>query len=867
MKIPVSGRPAAPSGAWDAVRAAVQQEDAAATAALVARLTDEERREVARELPGHLARLRDPGRGRSIWSADANLGWTEAMRIAGAGTIAGAAAVAAWLCRRDFRRFWQEPDDVPYILQVVAGRPAEWQADLAVRLALRLRGTDDDSSRSVRLAVELLRRTGTEPPAHDPLTLAWIAAWPADPGDAPLLDTMLPRVFSAEGVGRLLRGDEERPARLAALAASGRISRALLLDGCVSRFLRGGTAADLRFFVRLHEALAPSAGEVAERRRDYAALLPAAPANVAELALKRLRALGGPEPEEAREAVEGLLFRAEGKLVRAGLIWLERLVRDHPGDLDGYAPALATALMCETGEARDRAARLALKHAARFTPDGAAAIRDAVALLPPGEGVALAEAFGGDPVPAAPESRFASDPLPPVPEPAPMPAPVATPAELLRLRPSDADWLSTERWLDGFVRLAAGVRQALTEALVTAAGLLRVRDYWRRPWWHPELWATAMAKELGDPGIERRTAESVLDGDRPATVEERIPEAGHTKLSLRMPLRRYAEVYQALIDGALPPYLLATPTHLSGRLDAGELVERLEGYERDGGEPLPVDLEQALLRLSRTAPAEVAARAARLTSEAGRAVARLLSGERAEPRVELRWEEGPNGPRVRPVVSWDGTGITVLEGEMPPTRPRETLGPLLPVLAAHRDVAASLTVDTLRSCAPYSTPEADALTALVTAQGPAGPGMGLLAAETLCLGREEAVPRLLELAASGGLGEETGRQLAALLRDDETRWEYRSYSPAGVLRALEELARRGAHREVWEVMAGLLTVYLPGPGGRATSTHTRMMRLAADVAGWAGARGALEPVAELAGRGRVTGLVREARRLHAVLTA
>ncbi|GAA3153594.1 DUF6493 family protein [Nonomuraea roseoviolacea] len=867
----VSEPPAAPGGAWDAVRAAVLKEDAAATAAVVNRLTHEERRQVARALPGLLAELRSVGHGRavarSIWSADECMGWAEAMRIAGAGTIAGAAAVAAWLNRRDFRRFWQEPDDVPYILQVVAGRPEEWRADLAVRLALRLRGTDDDSPRSVRLALELLRRTGTEPPAHDPFTLAWIAAWPADPGDAPLLDAMLPRVFAAEGAGRLLRGDEERPVRLAALAASGRVSRALLLNGCVSRFLRGGAAADLRFFVRLHEALAPSAAEVAGRRRDYAALLPAAPANVADLALKRLRALGGLEPEEAREAVEGLLFRAEGKLVRAGLIWLDRLLRDHPGDLDGYAPALATALMCETGEARERAARLVLKHAARFTPDGAAPILDAVALMPPGEGAALAEAFGGDPVPAAPENRFTPPPLPPVPRPAPMPAPVAMPAELLRLWPFRGDWLPAERWLDGFVRLAASDRPALTEALAAVAGRFRTREYWRRPWRDPEPWILAMAKELCDPGVERRTANAVLAGDRPATVGERIPEAEHTTLSIRMPLRRYAEVYQALTDGALPPYLLATPTHVSGRLDAAALVERLEGYERDGVEPLPVDLEQALLRLSRTASGEVAARAARLTGAAGRAVARLLSGERAEPRVGLRWEESPHGPRIMPVLSWDGTGITVLEGELPAARSKEVLGRLLPVLAAHRDVAAALTVDTLRYRAPYSTPGLDVLAALATAEGPAGTGVAFVAAESLCFYPEEAVPHLLELAASGGLGEETGRQLAVVLRDDATQGKDRRYRPAEVLRALEELARRGAHREVWGVMAGLLAAYLPGPGERATSTHTRMTALAADVAWWANARGALEPVAELAGRGRVTGLVREARRLHAVLTA
>ncbi|MBB5779263.1 hypothetical protein [Nonomuraea jabiensis] len=68
-------------------------------------------------------------------------------------------------------------------------------------------------------------------------------------------------------------------------------------------------------------------------------------------------------------------------------------------------------------------------------------------------------------------------------------------------------------------------------------------------------------------------------------------------------------------------------------------------------------------------------------------------------------------------------------------------------------------------------------------------------------------------------------------------------------------------------MTGLLPVYLPGPGERATTAHTRMVGLAADVAEWADARGELAAVAEPAGRPRDSELVRQARRLHTRLTA
>jgi hypothetical protein len=51
----------------------------------------------------------------------------------------------------------------------------------------------------------------------------------------------------------------------------------------------------------------------------------------------------------------------------------------------------------------------------------------------------------------------------------------------------------------------------------------------------------------------------------------------------------------------------------------------------------------------------------------------------------------------------------------------------------------------------------------------------------------------------------------------------------------------------------------------ATSVHTRLMRCAAEVAERAAARGRLAVVAELAGRRRTSELVRQARRLRALL--
>ncbi|WP_084964520.1 DUF6493 family protein [Thermoactinospora rubra] len=844
------------TNAWDAVRTALDAEDAAAVAKLVTGLDDARRREVARELPGYLKHAQRTGEHHPYtWAANAR--WTAAMRVAGAGTIPGATATATWLARRDLEPAWEYPpiDDVPSVVEATRTRPAAWREDLAVRLALKLRSTRPEPDQRVRLTLALLRETGVTPPDHDPLTLAWIAATPAgDLHEDPLLNAMVPRLFSAEGVGRLLRNDADWPATLATLADGGRIEREALLSGCRTRFLVGGQAIDQRFFVRLHELLDPSDNETAPHLRDYLALLPSAPANVADLALKRVRRTKAVPPGLAGEAVEGLLFRAEGRLVRAGLAWLDRLLRDTANDLDAYAPALAAALVCESGEARSRAVKLAVKHADRFGPLGVDVIRDTVALLPPDHGAELAAVFGGEPVSEPRPVRFVPPPLRRAPEPAPMPLPMRDPEELARMQPSEYDWLSSERWLDGFVTLAATRRAELTTALKPLARRCGNIHYRTWPWWNPSDWAIAMARELAEPGSERAVLGRLAGA-------ERVPEMTHSNLGLLMPLTRYAEVYRALADDRLPPYLLSTPTRANGLLDAEALVERLEGYERAAVEALPLDLRQALLRLRRDVSDEVAARAGRLTSEAGRRVARWLTNRPADPEVVFTWTTYQGDPRIDSEFVCGPEYQEVLGDLLVSRFHDESCERLLAVLAGHRDLAAARAAWTLLSWWPLNKPKVKDLALLASADGPAGPGVGLILARFLLDGPDGgAVPPLLRLAATGRFdGRETGRQLAVLLRRH-------NQSPGEAVAALREAAERGAHQAVWQVMAGLLPDYLPKSGERATTVHTRLMAFAADVAEWADARGELAVVAELAGRARGSELVRLARRLHDQLT-
>ncbi|MGV9376150.1 hypothetical protein ACWDRB_10070 [Nonomuraea sp. NPDC003707] len=193
------------------------------------------------------------------------------------------------------------------------------------------------------------------------------------------------------------------------LLASGQVSRGELLDGCVSRFLRGGDAIDLRFFVRLYTLIDPSPQEAGARARDYLRLLPSAPGTVAELALAQVRRTGPHDPAEVAEAIGALTFRPEAKLARAGLSWLEAEVRQAPGRAAGLAPALTTAFAHASYEVQGRAAALAIRHAAAFGVS-AAEIAGAVPMLPEALGARVAAVLGGE---ATPEEAGVVTCLPP----------------------------------------------------------------------------------------------------------------------------------------------------------------------------------------------------------------------------------------------------------------------------------------------------------------------------------------------------------------------------------------------------------------------------------------------------------------------
>ncbi|MBB6548530.1 hypothetical protein [Nonomuraea rubra] len=151
------------------------------------------------------------------------------------------------------------------------------------------------------------------------------------------------------------------------------------------------------------------------------------------------------------------------------------------------------------------------------------------------------------------------------------------------------------------------------------------------------------------------------------------------------------------------------------------------------------------------------------------------------------------------------------------------------------------------------------VTPLCHEDGPVGEGtalvLGMLLAERNWHA-EHCRELLLCAAATGYLNAELcGRQLGPCMRTV-------GIGMSQVSSALEDVARRGAHREVWEIMRGLLPVFLPAADERAHSGHTRALEFAADASRWAGARGAIPEVGAIAARNGSSGLVRAARRLH-----
>lgn len=201
------------------------------------------------------------------------------------------------------------------MLDLLRDRPEQWRADAAGRMVAGLRTED---AHEWEIVAAFVRETGIAPPAGDRFVAGWLRTLdPATAGADPLFPHLAPRVFEIDGLGEVFTDRESGAVHR--LVEDGLLERADVVDRVVGRLLRDGPSGVVAL-VDLHERLGPGLAEVTPRIRDYVRLLPVAPAGVARMALvqvQRVEEAGLLAEELFAEAIEGLAFRPEKKLLRA----------------------------------------------------------------------------------------------------------------------------------------------------------------------------------------------------------------------------------------------------------------------------------------------------------------------------------------------------------------------------------------------------------------------------------------------------------------------------------------------------------------------------------------------------------------------
>ena len=795
-----------------------------------------------------------------------------ALRVAGAACLPRVADVVAWL-RSD--RFWEPlpPGSTDVLIRVLSapGRPA--LASVAQQLADRLRPAQ--AERQWPMVSGLLAAAGLAPPTTEAVVRGWIG----EIGRGKVADRLrshphtallLPHVFRIPRVAADL--NEQWPSALARLSADGHYPRADLLADVLLRLRAGDRPGAIRTIVQVHNLLAPTTPEYAEHRQEYLGMLSSPQVAVAELALTALRAVdesGGLAADAIAEAAYAVLPRPEKKLVRATLDWLDATLR-RTGDPQLFA-VLTAGLGNEAVDLAERALKLAARHLPTFGDDGHAVLRDAADALD-GDLRRQADALLGGPSagPAAVEGAARPAPVPP---PASLPPPIASVAELAAaaatmLRTRD-DPVLFERFAAALPVFVRADRPAVAAAL---APLL------------PEYWTDAYVCMLRSAVTGRRTRY------RPNEYER------NPAFPTWLVARRSIELAEQLA-GEPPTALLATPATVDGHVDPARVLHLLTAAESAGAQPGPYDLTQALLRLPRTIDPDVAASAARLSSPAGSAFSRWVSGGAlTDPEVSIvcvpqkkcRHGYQPDGgympcscastaPHRRTVTF---ALLAHPDLALPPellSRPPEnayqhaygyhhtlSLEPWPLAFPSHRELVAAHVQPLLARAADGNVRGGgDILPALARTAGPLGPAFALCLAYGLTAGRSGerlAATDAFVLAAArndlGGadVGAQVGHELAGLYE-------------AGVLvlrrvaEALTGALRAGAATEVWAAARALVPAALGASAGGPD-----LLALATAAASAAEARGSMPEVDAVAGRGGRTRLVTEAARLARTLT-
>ncbi|MFJ7066117.1 DUF6493 family protein [Streptomyces sp. NPDC101115] len=807
-----------------------------------------------------------------------------ALRVAGAGCHTGPAAATAWIGARDLSD-WGE-STVDGVLRVLADRESAWLANVAQRLAERPSVAEDE----YRLVHTLVVRSGCPVPT----TEAYLRGWSRTLTNGRLLDrlredpqtpVLVPYVLAlTETPDRLTwsAGPEDPghwPTALKALAEEGLLERTALVDGCVSRLLRGGRPRDLRFPLALLRLLGTTDEERRSRVPDWLGMAADAPSPVAAYAQEVLAELalgGGLAVRELAEMSGAVLFRSEKKLVRAQLTLLGKALRRDPGAAAELLPVVTDAFGHEDTTVQERALALVGRHLKDVADEQVREeLAGAAELLSPVHRTAAAELFGL----AAPADDLPYvEVLPPVPERRPVAPAAGTVAELMEdlvsveRRPFEAPE-EFERALDGLVRHAHRDPEALRAA---------VREAFAGAYW------LESGSHLGDGSRGVTDVLAALVGTTRVTRPDACPRPSCAHEALTWAVQaRVREVAWQLAQAKPPvPFLLAAPTHHTAAVDPLVLVERLREYRDSGAEPLPLDLAQALLRVRKADPSasRAAAEAAALGTRAGERLAAWLTADASlAPGVRLM----PRGRDERSKQWWLADRLVlavrerrVIREEFPQAfrwlgaEPAESLNgcgyyhwsglrPLWPgVLPDDRETLAAWLLPTLAGGAEWEERGAAwGLTALAEGDGPVGPAVHLALAVGLgCRHVEDrltAVDALLVLASRGELDPSLlAARLAVFVADGTVK-------PNRLADAARTAAATGAYATVRAVLLGLLPSVLAAP--KPVHGAGELLAVAAECVERSGGSGEVPGLAELAARRGTTQLVTQARRLAVAL--
>ncbi|MCM2391643.1 DUF6493 family protein [Streptomyces albipurpureus] len=628
---------------------------------LVESLSPAERKECLIELKA----LRTEFRGADLsrwkdWRERSNA--AAALLVAGTGCLSGAAAAASWLGARDLRSAADPPRNV--MIDLLKGRDPDWLGDIAHRLAARASTAQGD----YWLINRLVQLSGCATPTTDGYVYGWVNDLLRRSGrthrlrtrlaEDPQTPLLVPRLFETPQLAGPLgwyshpKNPDHWPSVLVGLVQDGVVERAVLVDGCVARLLRGGKPGDMGFFLGLLRQLELTPQEEEARIPDWIGMAADGTAQVAAEAqgvLARL-AESGALPVRALAEVSGaILFRTEKKLVLAQLSLLGRVLRGHTqrrkktkgaqGEEAAKSSAAVHELLRVIADAfghedlgiQERALKLVSRHLLPTDGDLRVELSAAASFLSRMHRAAAIETFGA--LEEEDQEEY-QELLPAVPEPVRLAPATDSMAELVAelmvvVRQQRGDSGGFERALDGLVRMAHRDRESL---IVELRGALADR-WWMRP---PMSDRRDLDNHFdkGSYGVEvalaallgRISDKHVLGAAATPTWRSGCPYSGLIAITAA----RVWEVAHAVRHRPVP-FLLSTPTGESGVLDPEVLIGRLREYRRLGLEPLPTDFTQALLRVSRDNgewdPGVLVEAAAQLGTDAGDRLALWLSGD------------------------------------------------------------------------------------------------------------------------------------------------------------------------------------------------------------------------------------------------